>query len=147
MTDFVAGSPGYAIELQNVKLLNLFLQRELELQKLRLNGDGLTVFTYIGGTTGPSSGGKLTYDVVEQPIATGSSFDYKTDINVWSRGSVSTGGVVTPNSTSIIFGGAGIGVLTLAPGESITLRSKNPTKLFFHAGKATAATDSVIFYW
>jgi hypothetical protein len=139
-------SDGAALVWENEKLLNEFLKSEQRRQMFspRAQG-GLTVFVFTGSTTVIQ--GQLTYNTTFQPMASGQGYDFLTDINIWSRGTVSTAGVVTGNSTSIIIRSTGSAPITLAPGESFTLRNKNPTMLEFAAGAATTGTDSVIIFW
>jgi hypothetical protein len=135
----------YAIAVANEALLNQFLKGELQLEKLRLGRGALVALTFTGGTAAP---GLLTYtNTVATPMASGSGYDYLTDINIWSRGTVAGNGTITANSTAIWIASQGTPPITLAPGESITLRNKNPTQLTLQAAAAPTGTDTVLIYW
>jgi hypothetical protein len=137
----------YAIAVANEALLNQFLKGELQLQKLKLGMGALTVFVYTGASTAPNQGLTNYTNGNAVPIASGSGYDYETDINIWSRGAVSTSGSVTSNTTAIWIASQGTPIIPLAPGESITLRNKNPTQLTLQAAAAPSTTDTVIIYW
>lgn len=112
-------------------------------------GGGVTVRVLTGAGAGDVQlQGQNVYGAsFETPLDTQQAADYLTDINIWSRGSVSTAGVVTANSTSILIGQPGGPFIPLAPGDTITLRKKAPSALVLKAGKATATTDTVVVFW
>lgn len=110
---------------------------------------GLTVRVFTGAGAGDVQlqGQNVYGSTFDTCIDPQSAADFYTDINVWSRGGVSTAGVVTNNTTSVLVGPTGGPFVPLAPGESITLRKKSPANVFIRAGKATAAADQVVVFW
>ena len=105
------------------------------------------VFTGAGAGDVQLQGQNVYGSSFETTVDTQQAADFLTDINIWSRGGVSTAGVVTPNTTSILVGNSGGPFVPIAPGETITLRKKAPSQLVFKAGKATATADQVVFFW
>jgi hypothetical protein len=143
--DSTAPSLAYsAVAVENERLLNQFLRGRLQQQKSRLNAGALTVFSYTGAT---AARGLPTISTSYQPVAIGSGWDYLTDINVWARGSVASNGTITSNSVAMCVSYQGGPPIMLAPGEIITLRSKNPTQLTFKAAATPTTTDSILVWF
>ncbi len=136
----------YPLAVENENLWNRLLKAmsRRQMYSPRSTG-GLTVINFSGNT---AAQGLNTYNATTPvPMASGQGYDYLTDINIWSRGSVSSAGVVTPNTTAIFIMSQGGAPITLAPGESFTLRNKNPTQLSLLAAATPSSTDSVMIFW